>query len=113
MSFGLVFDLKLTWRSGYSPEAESLIDPTTVSVTFHPPSSSSDSTPFRVLTNGEPEPNIDEVRAKQVLSEEDIEIVVDLGRGEEEAKVWTCDFSHDYVTINGSVSGPIVLNIVC
>ena len=43
-------------------------------------------------------------------------VVVDLGNGSAEARVWTCDFSHvsvsrrcaadnqEYVTINGSVS---------
>jgi len=25
---------------------------------------------------------------------------VDLGRGGSEAKIWTCDFSYDYVKIN-------------
>jgi len=25
---------------------------------------------------------------------------VDLGTGDEEASYWTCDFSHEYVTIN-------------
>ncbi|ORX40026.1 putative arginine biosynthesis-related protein [Kockovaella imperatae] len=87
---------------GYSPDAESTISPTSVSVAFQPPSSMTDTTPFKVLTNGEPEQDIDETRAKEVLNQEDIEIVVDLGCGSEEVKVWTCDFSHDYVTINGS-----------
>ena len=27
-------------------------------------------------------------------------VVVGLGRGEVADTVWTCDFSHDYVTIN-------------
>jgi glutamate N-acetyltransferase/amino-acid N-acetyltransferase len=38
------------------------------------------------------------------LEAEDLEIEVRLceGRGyEEEAVFWTCDFSHEYVTING------------
>lgn len=29
-----------------------------------------------------------------ILAEEDLEVEVDLGDGHEEAKVWTCDFSH-------------------
>jgi glutamate N-acetyltransferase/amino-acid N-acetyltransferase len=49
---------------------------------------------LRLLTNGEPEEGIDEVRASEILKEEDLEIEVDLGGGEEEARVWTCDFSH-------------------
>ena len=32
---------------------------------------------------------------------EDIAIDIDMGDGEEEATVWTCDFSYEYVKING------------
>jgi glutamate N-acetyltransferase/amino-acid N-acetyltransferase len=46
------------------------------------------------LTNGEPEPSIDEERAAEILKEEDLEVEIDLGNGAEEAEVWTCDFSH-------------------
>jgi len=54
-----------------------------------------------VLVNGEPE-MVDEVRAKEILSLEDFGICVDLGGiGNEEATYWTCDFSYDYVRING------------
>jgi hypothetical protein len=42
---------------------------------------------------GEPEP-VDEVRAKEILSEEEFEVKVDLGLGNESAKYWTCDFSY-------------------
>ena len=31
----------------------------------------------------------------------DITISIDMGQGEEEATVWTCDFSYEYVKING------------
>jgi glutamate N-acetyltransferase/amino-acid N-acetyltransferase len=34
------------------------------------------------------------VRAKEILSAEDLEIRVDLGLGSESAKYWTCDFSY-------------------
>ncbi len=44
--------------------------------------------------------DVDEERAAEILSERDITLVVDLGLGGEEATVWTCDLSHDYVTIN-------------
>ncbi|WWD18521.1 arginine biosynthesis bifunctional protein ArgJ, mitochondrial [Kwoniella shandongensis] len=87
---------------GYTPLSPNPISPTKVSVTFIPSSTLSDSTPLRLLTNGEPEPNIDEARASTILAEEDLEVEIDLGDGNEEAKVWTCDFSHEYVTINGS-----------
>jgi len=49
---------------------------------------------------GEPE-NIDENRASEILAMNDLEITVDLGIGNEEAKMWTCDYSHEYITING------------
>ncbi|MGE5263312.1 MAG: bifunctional ornithine acetyltransferase/N-acetylglutamate synthase, partial [Acidobacteriota bacterium] len=31
----------------------------------------------------------------------EVVIRLDLGRGDANATVWTCDLSHDYVTING------------
>ncbi|MFQ5857704.1 MAG: bifunctional glutamate N-acetyltransferase/amino-acid acetyltransferase ArgJ [Anaerolineae bacterium] len=44
--------------------------------------------------------HVDEVIAAQILAGEDIDIVVDLGLGDGEATVWTCDLSHEYVSIN-------------
>lgn len=41
-----------------------------------------------------------EARASQVLRQKDIEMVLDLGEGEEEDTYYTCDFSYDYVKIN-------------
>lgn len=84
----------LMQTSGYTPLPPSTISPTSVSVSFIPSSSTPNSTPLRLLTNGEPEENIDEVRAAEILKEEDLEVEIDLGAGEEEARVWTCDFSH-------------------
>ncbi|PVF99889.1 putative glutamate N-acetyltransferase precursor [Serendipita vermifera] len=73
------------------------ITPNTVSVFFIP----SDGSPILpLLKNGEPE-KVDEDRAKEILQKEDLEIRVELGMGNEEASYWTCDFSHEYVTING------------
>jgi len=43
--------------------------------------------------NGEPE-QVDEVRAKEILSAEDLEVRVDINLGSESAKYWTCDFSY-------------------
>lgn len=74
------------------------IDPTRVSVSFL---TSDGSEPLKLLVNGEPQ-NMDESRAKAIISKEDIEILVEMGMGSEGAKYWTCDFSHEYVTINGS-----------
>ncbi|KAI9719015.1 MAG: hypothetical protein M1828_006391 [Chrysothrix sp. TS-e1954] len=55
-----------------------------------------------LLVDGEPQV-IDETRAAKWLEDEDLEILVKLRREPkgEEVKFWTCDFSHEYVTING------------
>jgi glutamate N-acetyltransferase/amino-acid N-acetyltransferase len=39
---------------------------------------------------------------KRVMSKPEISVRVDLGRGRAQARLWTCDLSHDYVTINAS-----------
>lgn len=39
---------------------------------------------------------------KQVLSQRDIDVLVDLDQGSGHAAVWTCDLSYEYVKINGS-----------
>jgi glutamate N-acetyltransferase/amino-acid N-acetyltransferase len=44
----------------------------------------------------------DEDKAKHILSQKEVVITVDINQGNAEAKVWTCDLTHDYVTINGS-----------
>jgi glutamate N-acetyltransferase/amino-acid N-acetyltransferase len=43
----------------------------------------------------------DEDEAAARLAESEIELLVDLHVGQAEATVWTCDFSYDYVRING------------
>jgi glutamate N-acetyltransferase/amino-acid N-acetyltransferase len=58
------------------------------------------SKPLRVLSDGEPD-IVDEDRASEILKMEDLEIQVDLGIGSAEARLWTCDFSYEYVRING------------
>ncbi|KAF5348063.1 hypothetical protein D9758_010025 [Tetrapyrgos nigripes] len=75
------------------------LHPDKVSVTFVP---SDGTASLPVLVNGEPE-KVDEVRAKEILSLEDFEVVVDLGGGDkaEVARYYTCDFSYEYVRING------------
>jgi glutamate N-acetyltransferase/amino-acid N-acetyltransferase len=56
---------------------------------------------LKLLVKGEPE-QVDESRAAKILEAEDLEIKVRLSEKEgEEAVFWTCDFSHEYVTING------------
>ncbi len=39
--------------------------------------------------------------AKEILLEEEITILVDLGAGQENATAWGCDLTYDYVKING------------
>ncbi|ANZ74264.1 BA75_00174T0 [Komagataella pastoris] len=56
---------------------------------------------LKLLVNGEPE-KVDEERASEILELEDLEIRISLGTGGgQEANFWTCDLSHEYVTING------------
>jgi glutamate N-acetyltransferase/amino-acid N-acetyltransferase len=64
------------------------IIPEKTSVSFIP----SDGSPeLKLLVNGEPE-TVDEVRAAEILEHEDLEILVRLGGGEQEAVYWTCDY---------------------
>jgi len=44
---------------------------------------------------------IDEEALHKVMEEHDIVIDIDMGIGEEEATVWSCDFTYEYVKING------------
>ncbi|MCJ1339390.1 hypothetical protein MMC09_004679 [Bachmanniomyces sp. S44760] len=93
---------------GYTPNVdERTVDPKTTSMAIRAVSGSgalnakdSESGYMDMLIDGEPE-NVDEERAAKILAEEDLEIRVDLGTGIEEASYWFCDFSHEYVTING------------
>ncbi|RBW49462.1 bifunctional glutamate N-acetyltransferase/amino-acid acetyltransferase ArgJ [Marinobacter sp. F3R11] len=41
-----------------------------------------------------------EERGQAVMDQEEITITIDLKRGDISETVWTCDFSHDYVSIN-------------
>ena len=42
----------------------------------------------------------EEADGARVMAEAEIDVIVDLARGDAEATVWTCDFSYDYVKIN-------------
>ncbi len=44
--------------------------------------------------------HIDEARAAEILAQPDVPVAIDLGQGEAELTVWTCDLSHGYVDIN-------------
>lgn len=78
--------------------AEIDVDTTKTNVSFIP----TDGTPeLKLLVNGEPQ-LVDEARASEILELPDLQIDVDLGLpGSGKCKFWTCDLSHDYVTING------------
>ncbi len=53
-----------------------------------------------IVRDGGCAPDYTEEAGQAVMNEEDITVTVNLARGEESARVWTCDFSYDYVKIN-------------
>ena len=53
-----------------------------------------------VVTGGGRHPDYREEDGARVMKQSEITIRVHLHRGEAVETVWTCDFSHDYVTIN-------------
>lgn len=53
-----------------------------------------------LLVNGEPHPDYREERGAAVVAKPEFAIRIDLGRGSASARIWTCDFSYDYVKIN-------------
>lgn len=72
--------------------------PEETSVSFIPTDGTDE---LKLLVRGEPE-QVDEERAAKILEAEDLEILVRLSeKYDAEATMWTCDFSHEYVTING------------
>ena len=53
-----------------------------------------------VVTGGGRHPEYREEDGQRVMKEAEILVRIGLGRGTVSDTVWTCDFSHDYVTIN-------------
>jgi glutamate N-acetyltransferase/amino-acid N-acetyltransferase len=53
-----------------------------------------------VAVNGARNPAYKEEDGQRVMKQSEITVRVGLGRGQATDTVWTCDFSHDYVTIN-------------
>jgi glutamate N-acetyltransferase / amino-acid N-acetyltransferase len=53
-----------------------------------------------LLERGEPHPDYREELGAAVVAKPEFTIRVSLGRGEAQARLWTCDFSYDYVKIN-------------
>lgn len=56
---------------------------------------------IRVAVNGERDPAYSEAATTAVMQREDIPVRVDIGLGQGEATVWTCDLTKEYVAING------------
>src|SRR3569833_857067 len=53
-----------------------------------------------IVRDGGRAPDYAEMRGREVMAREEITVRVELGRGPAAARVWTCDFSYDYVRIN-------------
>jgi glutamate N-acetyltransferase/amino-acid N-acetyltransferase len=53
-----------------------------------------------VVERGGRAPTYTEEAGQRVMKQAEVTVRVDLGRGGARATVWTCDLSHDYVTIN-------------
>ena len=107
---------KITTAPGETQDKRQ-INLASTSVSFIPADGSEQ---LRLLVRGEPQ-QVDEARAKEILAMEDLEILVRLEDHPSEAGMdpevvdglrrskgklfetvfWTCDFSHEYVTING------------
>lgn len=91
---------RILCATGYADTGADEVIPDQTSVRFVPADGSAE---LQLLVNGEPE-EVDEARAAEILEAEDLEIVVRVGEGGDrtgEAVMWTCDLSHEYVTING------------
>jgi glutamate N-acetyltransferase/amino-acid N-acetyltransferase len=54
----------------------------------------------RVVDKGARSASYTEEAGQRVMKQDEISVGVSLGRGDAAATVWTCDFSHDYVSIN-------------
>jgi glutamate N-acetyltransferase/amino-acid N-acetyltransferase len=78
------------------------IDPNTISLTFGPadrPGDDFDSPEVQVLANGLPT-EYEERAARAALVCDPVLINIDLGLGDAETIVWTCDLTAEYVSVN-------------
>jgi glutamate N-acetyltransferase/amino-acid N-acetyltransferase len=53
-----------------------------------------------LFQNGMPT-DYSEAAASEIMSQSSITVMLDCGQGDGQAVIWTCDLSHDYVSING------------
>jgi glutamate N-acetyltransferase/amino-acid N-acetyltransferase len=79
---------RIVCAAGYSGED---VDPSKISLWFGG---------VHVFAYGQPT-QYNEADATHAMKPKDVEIHIDLGLGQAYATVWTCDMSHEYVTING------------
>jgi glutamate N-acetyltransferase/amino-acid N-acetyltransferase len=54
----------------------------------------------QVVENGSRYIKYTEEQGQQVMKNSEITITIDLQQGKEYVTVWTCDLSHEYVSIN-------------
>lgn len=54
----------------------------------------------RVAHKGERDPKYDEAATSMIMQEDFIPIKVDIGLGKGKSTVWTCDLTHEYISIN-------------
>lgn len=55
---------------------------------------------IRVAVGGEVDPNYEEVQGAQYMKGRELDVRVSVGVGAGAATVWTCDLTHDYISIN-------------
>jgi len=75
------------------------VDPARIALWFAPGGDGGSA--LQLVRDGQP-CDVDEQRAREILSESDIAIIIDLGLGTEAATVWTCDLSYEYVKVNAA-----------
>lgn len=54
-----------------------------------------------VLRQGLPLPMDEDDMLRRFEANDEVKIAISLGEGEAHARMWTCDFTHEYITING------------
>ncbi len=55
---------------------------------------------IRVVHRGTADPDYAEAAGAKALAEEEVPLTLELGRGSADSWMWTCDLSHEYITIN-------------
>ena len=55
-----------------------------------------------IASNGKRDESYNEEIVSQYMKNDEINILIDFGKKANQARVWTCDLTHDYIDINGS-----------